>query len=55
MSERECIVQASHRDDVDGVNSLHNPIQLGGNGAIYLPLAKKDVIIDVTSTNLYIL
>jgi len=47
--------QEGQRDDVDDVNSVHDPIQLGRIGAICLLLAEKDATFDVTSTTLHLL
>jgi len=47
--------QVGHQGDIDDLNSVHNPIQLGGSGAICLPSTKENAIFHVTSTTLHLL
>ncbi|XP_015165482.1 uncharacterized protein [Solanum tuberosum] len=46
---------AFHRDDIDNINSVYNPAQVGEMGAICMPQADGSATFEVTSTTLYLI
>uniref|UniRef100_M1DYS8 Uncharacterized protein n=1 Tax=Solanum tuberosum TaxID=4113 RepID=M1DYS8_SOLTU len=56
MSEEEMKTsEAGHRDGIDDINSIYNPAQSGGMGAICIPKINENVMFKVTSTTLHLL
>lgn len=44
------VIDNLHRDDIDDVNSVYDPIPLGDMGAIYIHQRYGDEFFEVTST-----